>query len=658
MEGYASSSYSHVPKVLLPLGTDGSSVDHTKAKRATRLEFWCVWPLATLMFVLAIVVHVGTGVVVLAFQPRSSGSAGGVTVPSDATCFRVTRHSDYTTADLIVGSPPTMMRALLRLDRVLDANDATRALRLFSQDAVESKTVSCSLNNWCQDVFVLTNGNRDDHLAHTAEFHYRHGLVEYSLGTTASSISGVVGELFIRKGHSYWLTSTHMCYSTSDAAQTPTEGRVDIAVDDSGQVVANRDDMMSNEVLKSVPVASEFSLECTNHSGGVLMFPEHALVESSWLSISDTGIYNKEPEGVESRRFIAEIGTTCASHMSRFDRDLTLYRLDCNPIDKCRDSLSVPFRRIATSSLFVSVRREGDYWMSLKHDGTLVNLPNLANSTDAFLMSLFKMAMITVAAAVVFIRSKKKTASSSWLFKNCVSISQSKGPLQSESEKPINQAEDRLIGIVAIASRLLVVALRSQSLSQDGQLRVCILEGVGSLLSLVHWVNRWYGLMLDSDEPPVSKLGGSTAVVDSTAAVMLAFSESPTLASSSSQFDPTARMLVSLLVSTIVFTRCAFSAACCGTLWSVFSKISGRMDYAVAHMITAIGWCMQSGILAVTTCDLFVSPAAHSMSRAVVGDSGVLYSMRVALFMGIVSAGLPRLMSTARHITSDKEHND
>jgi len=659
MQRLLGSSYVHVEKRFLPVGASADSLKSTNAKKRSLLHIFCVWPVASLMFMLAIVAHCFTGVVVLAFQPHSKDAAGGVDIPSDATCIRVTRHSDYATADVMVGSPPTQMHTLLRLDHVLEANSTTRALRLFSQDAVESKTVSCFVDDWCVDVFVLTDGDRYDHAAFAAEFDYRHGLVERNLATTASYITGVVGEMRMKKGHSYWLTSTHLCYGSSGATTTSSEGRVDLTVTRSGGIVIKQADIRANDMLASVPAASDHAMNCVqNHSGDVVLFPEGAAIESTWLSISDTGIYNKEPDGVEARRFIAEVGTSCASNLTKYDRNIVLYTLDCMPLGACRDGMSVPFRRAATSSLYFNLERDGDHWMSAKEDPSLINLPNLANSNDAFVASLLKMAMITVAAAVVFIRSKKKTASSSWLFKNCVSISSGKGTLTSTEEGHGHQGEDKWIGFVAFSSRIIVVVLRFQSLGQDNQTRVCITELIGSLLSLIHWINRWYGLIPDSDEPPISKLGGSTAIVDSTAAVMLAFSESPTLATSSSQFDPTARMLVALLVSIIVLTRCAFSAACCGTLWPVFRSDSSRMDYALAHVLTAIGWCAQSTLLAVTVCDLFVTPASHSMSRAVVGDRGVLYNMRVTLFLGIVCAGLPRLMSTARHIVSDKEHRD
>ena len=96
-----------------------------------------------------------------------------------------------------------------------------------------------------------------------------------------------------------------------------------------------------------------------------------------------------------------------------------------------------------------------------------------------------------------------------------------------------------------------MVLIRVGALSHDGQLRVCIAELVSCILSFIHFLLRYEGLLKDDEESPVSKLGGSTSVIDSTAAVMVAFSDPPLLAASTSSFDPIARMLVSLLISII-----------------------------------------------------------------------------------------------------------
>jgi len=604
----------------------------------------------------AIAAHVFLGTCVLLWMPESKGSAGGILIPDEATCLRVTRHADYSTVDVMVGSPPTQLPVLLRLDAVKKTSDSSRGLHLFAQDAVESTTVGCSVDGWCSDVLIVTDGRRGGNYARVFEFDYRHGSVEYVEYSTAFQISGVVGEIFMREGYAYWLTSTHFCYSPSSGANS-SASKVPLTLSATGGLVAKIGDLKSNKVFSNAPAASDDAHEC-KASDHVALFPEEALVETSWLSIADTRIYNTEPGSVETRRTMTEIGVDCALNLTKYKRDLIMYWLDCIPRRSCRTASSIPFRRVATTSLFVSMETPESYWLSAEPDPTLDGLPRLANSTSAFVASILKMLMITVAAAVVFVRSKKKTASSSWLFKNCVSISKNNGSVVSSEEPSETLSEDKWIGFVAVLSRFMVAILRFSSLSNDNQLRVCILELVAGALSLVHWFNRWYCLVCDTEEPPVSKLGGSTAIVDSTAAVMLAFSESPTLAMSSSKFDPTARMLVSLLVSIIVLTRCAFSASCCGTLWPVFWDQPGRRDYALLLMGSGLLWCVQSGILAVTVCDLFVTPAAHSMSRAIVGSWIDLYVVRITLFLGTVCAGLPRLMSTSRHIMSKREHVD
>lgn len=615
-------------------------------------RFLVKWPWASLLMFASLFAHVITGIVVVAYPPVTRGEAGGVKIPASATCLRATRHADYTTVDVTVGTPAVTMPVLLRLDGIKETHSDERGLRFFSQDIVESKSVDCALDGDCTDVVYLASGTRQTLELNFASFGYRHGSLERSLYTTASRIRENVGELFLRKGHRYWLSSTHLCYAAN--ASVSFSGGVPVNIQH-GSMFASKFDLALESSMSETPAVTS---TCECNSSNVLLFPELAAVEADWLSISDTGVYNSEPDGVNSRRYIAEIGVTCARNQTALQRDLNLYELDCTPYSACRDYCSVPYRRVSTTSLFVDLETPGAYTLKTKTDPTLESLPRLANSTNAFLSSLLKMTMITLAAAVVFVRSKKKTASSSWLMKNCLSISHRKGPMRASNEGEVeNVFEDRVVGILAIVGRVTLVAVRIQSLSQDGQFRVCVAELVGAGLSVAHFWLRYLALVPDKDESPISKLGGSTAIIDSTAAVMIAFSESPTMAVSSSSFDPTARMLIAILTSVVVLPRCVFSAACCGALWPTFRE-DGRVDYAYLLMYSGLSWCVQSAILAITTCDLFVAPAAYSMSRATAGSPTAMFTIRSTLFLAIVVAGLPRLTSTSRHILSSKEHVD
>jgi len=615
-------------------------------------RFCCVWPFASVLFSLAILLHVASGCTALLLPPQSRTHAASIPIPHSATCMRVTRHADYTTVDAMVGTPAAKFPLLLRLDRIIPAGSTERAMRLFSQGAVESSTVSCSLDGVCSDVMLLADGKRDFLRVYYTEFGYRHPRVESSRPSVAYSLPSVKGEMALREGTAYWLTATHFCYASNFTVE---HKEMQIALSYTGGILkSNISSLMKNEVTNGAPAVSGVVSECADY---VEMFPKLAALEATWLSISDGGLYNSEPTTVESRRTIAEVGVGCSEVKTKLKRYLMLYLLDCLTLVSCRNSSSIPFRRLATSSMFFDLTTHGSFWLWVEKDMTLFGLPKLADSDEAFYLSIMKMLMVTIAASVVFVRSKKNTASSSWLFKNCISISRGSKQLKSETDTE-NQTEDKYVGVVAVASRFVAVLIRMDALVNDEQLRVCVVEIIASVLSLFHWLLRWYVLMPDKNEPPASKLGGSTAIVDSTAAVMMAFSESPTLAAYSNNFDPTARMLVALLVSIIVLTRCAFSAACCGALWPTMNNMTQMRVYSRLLLLSGVSWCIQSTILGITVCDLFVTPAAYEMSRSLAGNATSNFVLRLCLFLAIVCAGLPRLMLTARHTLSDKQHVD
>jgi hypothetical protein len=622
------------------------------------------WPMSSLIFMLSLFVHIFTGVMCLIFDSSSKNYAAGVSIPQSSMCFRATRFPNYATVNIAVGSPPVEMSLLLVFDSVLEFNDTNEGIRLFSHKVVESKTVVCSEDKLCHDIFVASDGHRDKHLAYLFAFKYRHASIEHSMGTVASNLPDVMGEFRIKRGYSYWLTPTHLCYGSSIALNFDNTDRVNFTISKQSKILVHPKDIKKNKAISQIPVASKRGITCANNNestlSDVVMYPTEAMLERSWLSISNPNVYSTEPKAVDLRRYITEIGLSCAymnTSSSEVNREVDLYKMDCEPYGACRTDMTVPFRQVGTASIFIDLQIENDYWMSIKNEESLHLLINMKYTDRAFLESLFNMAIVMLAALVVFIRSKKSTSSSSWLFKNCASIYRDKGSLVSSDANKSYKEEDIIIGFVAILARICTVILRFRMLSQDNNLRVCISEILGSTLSLIHWINRWFVLVKDNDEAPVSKLGGSTALIDSTSSVMLAFSESPMLAVFNKNFNPVARMLVSILISIIALTRCAFSAACCGILWTKFYKSTKRTDYAIVHLITSIGWCLQSATLSIIVCDLFVSPAAYSMSRTIVGNRDVLFTVRVTLFLCVVCVGLPRLMSTARHILSDQNHH-
>ncbi len=611
-------------------------------------------PAAVLFFVSSIVCYVASGVLGILTPPKAANTAGGFAIPDDATCLRATRHADYATIDVAMGTPAQQMHLLLRPDKVLGPDDAQTAMRLFSQEAMESTTIFCTQTGSCEDVLMTTDGVNGVHRRRVARFSYRHAAVESSMYTTASSLSDVDGELALRAGFAYWLTATHLCYinatSWSAAGGPPT---VPARVSSSGFVVTNRSNMIVDSRIASAPAASsEYTATCA--SVDVDVFPVAAGNEALRLSITDTNVYNSEPESVESRRTIVEVGTTCANETASLAREIMLYTLDCSPYSSCIEQPNLPFRRVATSSLCVIAHAGGGVEISTADVESLEGLPKLAESTDAFLISLIKLLMITLAAAVVYVRSRRFTASSSWLVKHCISTSAVRVQMiKKDNDMSFSITEDRFVGIVAFSARAAIALYRMGVLSQDGQLRVCVTELTASFFSAVHLVLRYHGLKRDQ-ELPISKLGGATAILDSTAAVMVSFAEPPSLVSSMGRFDPTARMLIALLISIIVVTRCAFSASCCGVLWESETQ-PDRRRYAHILLYSGVVWNVHCCALGILMSDLFVSPSAYSMSRSIEGST---VQARVLLFLAFVCAGLPRLMTTIRHIMSERDHLD
>ena len=641
--------------IISPMCTckDGRKSVHSAMKPATYspLPFKnSIWQFASFVFVLSIGANLFTAVLCLAYPPESRDHAASVPIPKSATCLRVTRHADYTTVDSIVGTPPVKVSLLLRLDSAVDANSTKKTTRLFTQDAVESNSVVCDADGGCSDVVMASDGRRNVLRRLYFSFEYSPAAVESSV---ASSLAG--GEFKLKRGFAYWLTATHLCFDDT-ALKYSSPYRSEIRVDSSGSLHATQDQIRANPVLAQIPAAGAGYVSDCSRRENVSLFPVSSAVETPWLSITDSGLYNSEPDAVKVRRDIVEIGATCAANISKLARALVLYKLDCTYLT-CRYGRSLPFRRVASASMFVDLRVVGSEWMNVQLDHTLDSLPKLADSDSAFYASLLKMVMITLAASVVYVRSKRVTASSSWLLRNCISISRNHGSIASTVEGSItNNAEDRIVGFVAFTARGIVAGSRFDRLSYDGQVRACVSELVATAASAIHWIIRYTRVLIpDNNEPPISKLGGSTAIVDSTAAVMMAFSESPTMTAADGQFDPTARMLVSLLIATVVLSRCAFSAACCGSLWSKFKRDPDCAIYASLLFYSSFSWCLQSAALAVNMCDLFVAPATYSMSRSIEG--GTLF-IRTSVFFAIVCAGLPRMMVTLTHMLRNEPHVD
>ena len=98
---------------------------------------------------------------------------------------------------------------------------------------------------------------------------------------------------------------------------------------------------------------------------------------------------------IDDRRTVVELGS-CLPICSWWSG---LYLLDCTPFGTCRTTPSLPFRRAATTKIRLNIAEDGVSEI-IEEDKTLTALPRLASSSEAFVLSLVKLLLITLAAMV------------------------------------------------------------------------------------------------------------------------------------------------------------------------------------------------------------------------------------------------------------------
>lgn len=627
-------------------------------------------------FVIAVLVYLAAGLVCVAAVPPVATTKFGTTeLPAEATCLRATRHTNYATVDLAVGSPPSLLNLLLRLD-MIKANDAT-SLRLFSNRVAESNTVACD-NTACTDVaFVHPSGPSSSQVQSVVQFEYTNPTTESTTYGTAVTI-GLDGEFALKRGYDYYLTATHLCWAPTVRVASWAEQDAFRAEVQAGLLVANAAELGATSAFGGSPAGlAGLGATCEIGLGSVRIFPGAAADEATWLGLASKRAYEVSPDGVEDRRIVVEVGTACAANHSSYARSNSLYELDCLSVYlNCDDSApSLPFRRAAAAQLMLQIRDDGtdEAVIFATHDRRLEWLPKLSNTEHVMGLSLLKLGLMMLAAAVTWVRAAKSTASVDRLFMHCVRMAHCP---KLDQLPPLTAVvvEDGIIGLLAIGARIGVSIWRWFSLSVDGQGRAPAVQFIAGCLSLAQFVVR-YVVLRWRYETPLTKLGGSTALVDATCAVMMGFAEPPLLVSAIGRFDPTARLLTALLVSTMTLQRCLFATACCGLLYATASEDVRRPTNSASEPLVVapgakqqganssfdivylpiiflglVAWLLQTASVAVLMADVFAVPLAHSMARSLACG---WEELSMVIFTATAAAGLPTLMVSLQYIARD-----
>ena len=620
---------------------------------------WASWTIA-FAFLVALATIVITGVVALAVAPSADIDYAGL--GNDAVCLRVGRRADATIVYLDVGSPLQRLQLLLDLGTAVPPGD--ESLHIFSTRMHKSLSMACrdldpprDYSQLCHDLtLVAPNGSTSNQvLVHTA-FVYQNDQAAYSEAQPAA-LAGLDGTFRLTQGHTYWLTTTHLCFAPvqpSVPADTPS---LDVSVTD-GMLTTTQGDLLAydedlafdarcNETLRGAPVFL-FDAEATNEA-------------TVWLSLSGRFLYEYGSTILDKRRTIVEAGEECSAMLTELAHQRDIYHTDCGglALGRCQIAASIPFRRVADRRMRIDLNTDGT--------GVLISEParslrNLKQSYPSALSSaIARLLVLILTAAVVFVRGSQNATSSRWLLINTFDALLCRNAY-SDDITPQNAVStydqfdkliDALISIAAWTARLVVVIVLASSLADDRQAAVVVFQAIGVACSFVQFGLRSGLIVRKGRVAPITTLGGPMSILDVTSAVLMLFADAPLLGTDGANFSTIGRLLIALLISLAVCTRICFSVAMVATMAT--SATNGNRRDLKCHKLTlwiaTATWLLQGVATAGTLALLFVNPAGVALARSQTGDTRVI---KYAIFLGLLCTSLPTFTKVCLRVLQEE----
>lgn len=653
----------------------------------------------SISFLATVFVAIISGVTTLLWAPMDDVAFEGLDArlsqPNhNVTCLRAARRADYAVVFVGLGSPSQYLKLLLRLDQTRRYNSTEPLMMVFSERMHKSTTMNCTqfdpprtYEAQCEDVAMVFKGSRSQHSVRT-RFTFANDHVEYSHNNRAALLN-LDGSLHLRHGTTYWLTTTHLCFAPiSDADNVETviasngvlplrlygdgtsvvasEGVLPVHIDIDGTLRSDIDDLV--DFKSDLPVVEAYQRsECTGpgfFDAGVRLFPADAASERvTWLSLSDNFLYEYGNPILRKRRDVVEIGKACADARTDLAHVNNLYRLDCAIIDPtwCQEYPSMPFRRIATSRMRLDLRRDQSGGVLLASEsGALALIPFLASYNEGLWLAIGRLIIMLLTAAVVFVRGSQNASSSRYMFSHVLDTILCRD-MRFEIQNPLNLrwamqhnlseiVVDASITAVALLSRILVYAYSVQPLISDQLVHVVVFEAIGIGASALHFTLRYAVLKWDlAHEAPLTKLGGPMSICDVASAVLLAFAETPLLTNDEGRFPAVGRLLIGILTSISVLTRCFFAAPMCAVLANTVTNdkvaYADLKGYQTVLVAGAVLWAVQGAVACANLCAVFIGPATYALVRSTVGDAPLV--VPYCLFFGLLCAGLPTITKVA-----------
>ena len=551
---------------------------------------------------------------VLLFQGAGDGttSVAGVPIPPMANCLRTRRGANYASVLLPLGNPPREAELLFRPDRVVDAG----AVWLLGAANAQSMSLSCNGTS-CSDIARVQVGGAERGLTRgTVEFEFASSTADASI---AGAWLGMKGEFAIQRGYTYWLTTTHVCWAPTDlSVETPSTSA-----------------FPASTVSGSLVTTSPFAGPSECNSSSVHLFPVLAAHEQSFLGLSTNYLYEHAETKLKQRRRDAERGTDCGG----LD---TAYAMDCAPAGNCQTLPSAPYRRLLSSSLVV-LQAAGDHAvLATESTRTLTRVIGLLSAESAFVIGVMRLLLMVLAAVVAYVRGSQEASNPVAMLMKAwkTACRDNTGKRRDNHAQPVSCEGvllDAFIGLVAIAGRLAVLVAMQDVLLEDGLEAVALAEGIGIAASAAHFSLR-HSLDSWAEGVPLTKLGGSMALVDSAAAILLAFTDAPVHGNQIS-FSGVGRMLAALLISISCIPLAVFATVVCGVTYArARSDDNCSWEYVLFLAVSLLTWLAQLVSIGAALGDCFAGPLAYQMSRNQTGDSSLLRSL---VFVAALLLSLP-----------------
>lgn len=596
-------------------------------------------------------------------------------------CFRTMRKYHYIAAKMYIGNSAQGVSALMRLDRAINCS-VEEPLVLFQQRILsDSLSVKCE-GSICTDT-VYTQSFNAGGSNQLYGVRYRYGSQHLS-DHEAYSL-GLDGELFMCLGRQYTFDADKVCWTNLQ--------------DDEGLITNTSpppaDPSSSSSLsLEMTPEFKSSPCQLETFEGEGVSLPNYCVDQaactvnrSSSIAIAIFPVYSydiTQLTGMSSAEMtrvlnfnhwkahidIASVGVECAASKVVHAEYVDIFRTLCRSNDyrlnkQCYDSEPIlPFTSVARNTLVFTLPMWSDHAtlaiqknMALRShllEGEYDESANWNNLT----WPIVRLVVITLAAAIMYVRRRETNEDKDALFVSCIQWMKRHNTSRStpNGEEGIGREDDHhsemdhhssILGVIAIVSRGFVVTLLTPTLWSSNYELMVVLQFACILASLIQWsvtlyLRYYYYSPSLNNMRLIMGLGGSSALIDITAATLTAYSVPP-IRTDQDGFSAVARLLTSTLMMLMSTTRCFFSSACAGLLSNTLAS------FAVASY-----WVLQAITNAFMIVQFFVIPAGYDSMRAHAGNWQLTM---LAIFCTLCAIVGPKLTANAKIIFERRAAN-